>query len=67
MLGNHPILTLDYYVAFFCAVFKEHKQTFGIEIPYGRLVNNVNVNFIRGLPFILLPSLAATWDVFPQN
>jgi hypothetical protein len=38
MLGNHPFAWFITF-AFFCEVFKEHKQTFGNSFPYGRLVS----------------------------
>ena len=38
MLGNHPFAWFITF-AFFYEVFKEHKQTFGTSVPYGRLVS----------------------------
>ena len=38
MLGNHPFAWFITF-AFFCEVFKEHKQAFGTSVPYDRLVS----------------------------
>jgi len=38
MLGNHPFAWFITF-AFFCEVFKEHKQTFGNLFPYDRLLS----------------------------
>ena len=38
MLGNHPFAWFITF-AFFCEVFKEHKQAYGTSVPYDRLVS----------------------------